>query len=437
MLKGHTKIELTNVHTGEKEVVEKHNLITSHLSILANLYRRFTGDYTMRAKIGPLYDNAMGGIILLSESVEENISNYALNISSMDILTGYASNDANASSDKKRGSKNLTESKLLDNGYQYVWDFGTSQGNGSISAVCLTDAETCKNGYTILANPESIGSVYLDERYSELETNFVHYDFNKNIATCITQVDETTIKVKKFTIAINTLYLTSGIRTKVTKITEQNVECSGFKNGGTWTYGHDGYYYYFCAESRNKQYLARMNKDTLRVDESFGIKEINANYDVSGLDVFCVTDGYLYIMTGNGKANAFSKINISDPSDIIQYDKSFTVYYGAYANKNQVFSDGNVFLKDNTVFHYNYSGENYCRGFYNKTYYEEKYIPTYIADDNELIRIDTSTVSNKTVTALNFGYFRNNVCTINNLGNTLVKTADKTMKITYTITEEL
>lgn len=432
MLKGHTKIELTNVHTGEKEVVEKHNLITSHLSILANLYRRFTGDYTMRTEIGPLYDNAMGGIILLSEPVEENISNYALNISSMDILTGYASNDANASSDKKRGSKNLTESKLLDNGYQYVWDFGTSQGNGSISAVCLTDAETCKNGYTILANPESIGSVYLDERYSELETNFVHYDFNKNIATCITQVDETTIKVKKFTIAINTLYLTSGIRTKVTKITEQNVECSGFKNGGTWTYGHDGYYYYFCAESQNKQYLARMNKDTLRVDESFGIKEINANYDVSGLDVFCVTDGYLYIMTDNGKAKAFSKINISDPSDIIQYDGSFTVYYGAYANKNQVFSAGNVFLKDNTVFHYNYSGGDYCRGFYNKVYYEDKYIPTYIADDNELIRIDTG----DSKTALNFGYFRNNVCTINNLGNTLVKTADKTMKITYTITEE-
>ena len=101
-----------------------------------------------------------------------------------------------------------------------------------------------------------------------------------------------------------------------------------------------------------------------------------------------------------------------------------------------MFSYGNVFLKDNTVFHYNYSGKNNCSGFYNKTYYEEKYIPTYIADDNELIRIDTGTVSNKTVTALNFGYFRNNVCTINNLGNTLVKTADKTMKITYTITEE-
>ena len=45
MLKGHTKIELTNVHTGEKEVVEKHNLITSHLSILANLYRRFKGRF--------------------------------------------------------------------------------------------------------------------------------------------------------------------------------------------------------------------------------------------------------------------------------------------------------------------------------------------------------------------------------------------------------
>ena len=33
---------------------------------------------------------------------------------------------------------NLTESKTTDKGYKFVWDFTTSQGNGTISAVCLT-----------------------------------------------------------------------------------------------------------------------------------------------------------------------------------------------------------------------------------------------------------------------------------------------------------
>ena len=34
MLKGHTKIELTNVKTGEKKVVEKHNLVTNGIASL-------------------------------------------------------------------------------------------------------------------------------------------------------------------------------------------------------------------------------------------------------------------------------------------------------------------------------------------------------------------------------------------------------------------
>ena len=34
MLKGTTRIELTNVHTGEKEIIEQHNMVTNALQEL-------------------------------------------------------------------------------------------------------------------------------------------------------------------------------------------------------------------------------------------------------------------------------------------------------------------------------------------------------------------------------------------------------------------
>ena len=46
----------------------------------------------------------------------------------------YASNDVNATVDTKRVSLNLTESKALDNGYRFVWEFTPSQSNGVIAA---------------------------------------------------------------------------------------------------------------------------------------------------------------------------------------------------------------------------------------------------------------------------------------------------------------
>lgn len=58
--------------------------------------------------------------------------------SSDNMPVAYASNDVNATTNTKRGSMNLTESKTLENGYRFVWEFTPSQGNGTIAAVGLT-----------------------------------------------------------------------------------------------------------------------------------------------------------------------------------------------------------------------------------------------------------------------------------------------------------
>lgn len=77
-LKGTTKIELTNVKTGEKEVIEKDNLVTNAVaSILDNpfawqLKSTYSNQY-FAANILPLCPNLFGGILLYQDSIPENV----------------------------------------------------------------------------------------------------------------------------------------------------------------------------------------------------------------------------------------------------------------------------------------------------------------------------------------------------------------------------
>mgnify|MGYP006923764568 CR=1 FL=1 len=76
----------------------------------------------------------MGGILLYQNALEERADNIYAPLNNP--LIGYASDDANNTEDIRRGSRNLTESKEVDGGYRFVWDFATSQANGTISAIC-------------------------------------------------------------------------------------------------------------------------------------------------------------------------------------------------------------------------------------------------------------------------------------------------------------
>jgi hypothetical protein len=79
----------------------------------------------------------MGGILLYQNPIEERADNIYASFDNP--IVGYASDDANNTQDVQRGSRNLTESKKIDGGYKFVWDFATSQANGIISTICLTN----------------------------------------------------------------------------------------------------------------------------------------------------------------------------------------------------------------------------------------------------------------------------------------------------------
>ncbi|MBQ7927098.1 MAG: hypothetical protein IJ335_12565, partial [Lachnospiraceae bacterium] len=144
-LKGKTTIELTDVNTGEVTTVEHENMMTNALNIFFNhnpmgMFNSMSNSRTLRyfnKYFVPICPNLLGGILLFSEALEENGDK--LLIGSSELPMGYASNNTNPYDDSKRGSMNLNESMAIDNGYKFVWDFATSQANGTIAALALTN----------------------------------------------------------------------------------------------------------------------------------------------------------------------------------------------------------------------------------------------------------------------------------------------------------
>ena len=144
MLKGKSIIELTDVHTGKKEVYEDENLVTEAVFDVLNtnlqgaMYDNPNFDsQNGEAWLLPIYSRLTGGVLLYQNEIAEDPSLIYAPLDNP--LIGYASNDVNTTEDVQRGSRNLTESKAVDNGFKYVWDFATSQANGTISCIALTN----------------------------------------------------------------------------------------------------------------------------------------------------------------------------------------------------------------------------------------------------------------------------------------------------------
>ena len=133
MLKGHTKIILTDVKTGKQEIHEDDNLVTNALNKIINI--EMAMNHAPNTRILPIATNALGGIMLFDGELTEDEDNIHFPVEAH--LVGYANTSMNTS-DKYRGSWNSQESGKTENGYVAVWDFGTNQANGEIKAVART-----------------------------------------------------------------------------------------------------------------------------------------------------------------------------------------------------------------------------------------------------------------------------------------------------------
>lgn len=419
MLKGHTKIELTNIHTGEKEVVEHNNMFTNALQNLINgmvFHGINITNYT------PIYNTLLGGVILFSQPLEEDADKYTLSCLPDKGLTGYANTEVNSGTDTSRGSFNSTESGEIENGYRYVWDFSTSQGNGEISALGLTSNDGGANPMygllqTSLSNPCS---------NSNEMRNVVEVDFENLIFTMIYSSGEKAVtykraKIDKFEVGLLKKYGSAeSIQEKTITVDDSNVSMN---TSWSWTDGGDGFYYGGYASSEKYLKLIRVDKDTLSYDSDYGLKTITLPTTISiyGNRKFVVSNNYLFYAYNY---SAY-RVNLSDFTDI----KMFTtnVYCYGYVHKF-----GDFIVCESCIFDMNMENIRYRENssfISNSTNYCDYNV---LADEkgNAFVCYDY-----RGSPEVVFGFLKNYLATINNLDSTVTKTPDKTMKITYTVTE--
>lgn len=147
-MRGITTIELTDVRTGEVKKYEDHNMFTKALDSVYNgapysvnnevFGRRSEGNQNM-SYWKTILGYSLGGLLLFPENIDENADTVFAPANNKP--TGIASYDGYSGSDSRRGSLNEIESGPITGGYRFVWDFATSQANGTIKCASLTSAQ--------------------------------------------------------------------------------------------------------------------------------------------------------------------------------------------------------------------------------------------------------------------------------------------------------
>ena len=444
MLKGHAKIELTDVNTGKVEMYEEDNLVTNavarHLNLLRNVNAMGTGEGKLnQSKLLPIYNHMTNGILLFQSELEEDVNNMVLPAPATNPLVGYASNGAYSGTDTKRGGMNINESGAVENGYKYVWDFATSQANGQISALALTSymagATPYRNtGVSSTVQDNYMGYIKKNADITE-HINMIEFDFDTGISKQLYMSDATTLLIREIDWHLLNVGLMdapgkASVKSSITvDLTSETISINAESQ---WIDGEDGYYYALYCSYGQTVNVARVNKETLALDEEFGQKTITLTSAVSvqakEYENARVLNGYLYIAYNN----RIHKINMNDFSDISYANQS---YYSVSNNKcmrkwgkDKLVMGGLVIFEDLSVekfanneygiscAYYRLHGKSVAIDDSGAVYY------FYVQDTDTAIQIEANS---------NYNY----LATINNLATPVTKTAAQTMKITYTLTE--
>lgn len=430
MLKGKTRIELTDVRTGEKQVVEEENMITNALRDQLRFYTAFYSYSAINTNFLPLHEKAMGGIKLFDAALEENPDSYYLPNVKKAKVVGYASVDTTPGDDPMRGSRNLQESKEVENGYQYVWDFATSEANGTIASLGLTT----KLGGTKLWFPfrEMTDNFLGDEMV--ISPGFVGIDTEKGIYHTIDwKRDDKKAIVKEYRFLHDSIDLKKILFNPVMeKQTEVAVDLPRIDSYLSFTDGMDGNWYGVstsgATDGAATVYICSINQETLKSEvKTLTIPDIKINSNHFGN--WTIYDGYVYLSKRNGSASkGFYKVKIEDVSDVTEID--FEEWDIAGSNYNSICTiESGMLYSRGVIFDGNeHQTLNQDAPWYGEDYYK------FCARTQKGIQIINTYGSGSSKYRTLISPSQNVLMSINNLSSPVVKTADKTMKIIYTVT---
>ena len=456
MLKGKTTIELTNVHTGEKERYEDHNLVTNYVS---RIYQPIGGLKSPRelCPSEPPFTELFGGILLMDSQIPEETDQIFIP-GGVNIVGCGLYNSVNTTTVPKRGSYNATESVVnpAERYATFVYDYTTSQGNGTIKSVALTSTMAGHGGLGMDAYADT--DFYPSKYAPYADTSYGFYNYGSHLFLIdpdddafytVTAVTTSSVTITKYranihqeSIFLNNLTGFDVLETRTVQLPSSIVatEYKAYYDPVT-----DCLYIISAASTsiaaKDTFYMTRIDMSTyaatvVEMTNSYTSSlsfRYNGNVLVSSDYVyFYISDGpvRLPMSTGGATYQRFtapfgSNGTLSGGLYFIIEDR---LYYAAYTSSGSYVYGVHMNCVDlktgKTSIHYTY----------NNTGNDYRYHPIYHKDNSyKLIPLKNHP---------EFYYYGSYImrvpyylATINNLARPIEKTSDKTMKITYTIQE--
>lgn len=484
-LKGKTTFELTDVNTGEVEVIEDTNMITNGLQEFLDpcgswgIYP-FAKDSVRNTAVR---NTLTGGIFLFDSKLDKDVANTYAN-ASVKMVGNGALGISNGTSVTELGSYNVTESGVqADGSIKYVYDFLTSQANGTIQSVCLTSKA---GGYMGYGN-ESQKRVYdAGLKNTDYQNNLYKYadflQFNDNdYSTCMMYAvynEDAVYVVDPKCISTTPLGELHWTKTKKIRINKYRL---GVSSVGLTDYNH--------INSLIESYDVDIPQDIIDYmsngSSSYYIKYVYPVADGNKREIFII-----FSKNTNNCSNGsfFWIMKIDKDMQVTSYRITNNTGYNIYRVAIQIEDAGyNVYAIDNDYFwcwlqkngSYNLVGIKYAdstqiietdvytgkiditKTYDNMLEYGESYVSNNVNRNRDVF----NTVRKKALTvngcldresrykvlfadrkglylgcdgSANFYLIKDPryLATINNLSEPVVKTASKTMKIIYILTQE-
>lgn len=474
-IKGHSIIELTNVKTGKKERYEDDNMVTNAIQLYLNDLGMFN--------ISPLYTNEvknnlltalMGGVLVFDNTIQENANN-VICPSGVTMTAngsyGVTSNDEVT----EMGSFNSSESGWTSDGkYKFVWDFTTSQGNGNIGCVCLTSA---KHGYVGEGNATSLtvkstrandfslggtaqdvgvdGQAYIRRRtvrgswtnstitlidYYNLIPTYEHTDEHMS-ATGKVKLKTYKVPLSKVDLRNSFPAYSEGGGSEYLPVDEVEISLpsafvTALNNGAPSWYAKQGQYYYMIAGFGLADYgqgawgrfangqtwqVVRINPDST-ISAFTVANPAGEQFDFFLQGLAFSEDTILIQRATNDRINFVHYFeDISTNADVTAFTTTFGCQLLAFSYPNEgvaYFTSMKADMGARAVYPTNGNAPGYnmvIQPLDDNKLVSVRYEASYAAEWYEMIKTT------------------NYLATINNLSESVIKTADKTMKITYII----
>ena len=490
-MKGHTKIELKDVNTGEVKVVEEDNMVTSALKRLLFVNPLLANPVANNNST--IIGNLIGGILLFEDAIDEKINTCCVPAGNKMTARGVHGL-AYSGVVTECGSFNTNESGFQEDGsVRLVYDFNSSQGNGQISCVSLTsksggkmgigdnienvDTQTIsdiefnvygkinnniKSSYVNFALLSSVNNiaVYFTSGYQPTVTRAVEFKVYDAPISSISVFDKS--DYSSFKANNNNLPTERFIKTFSVELPEKVLSCfrtsdiSDIYRGGYVPYFFDGKIRIIIGPHSSNiapkgvAYLCIIDP----IAETIDVKDIvnnslgsmalsgdnyfssNKDYAFEWVRYVAVTQKYLIAPIFVDGGWKLYRINIADNTDIV--DLGFTKFT---ENSNVIPDIYFRFITEEFVY-FEYSGGKYVinvlagevkRTNVNIITYNSHTQHSSQVHGNDLLLVNSWLY--RSVSGHDLYAHTVPLITINNLSEPVVKTASQTMKVTYTISE--